>query len=66
MERNLIHFLPLATTVVAVLFTSVLYRHWRRKPGARHLLWWMIGVALYGVGTLTEATTTIFGWSEPM
>ena len=26
----------------------------------------MIGVALYGVGTLTEALTTIFGWSEPL
>ena len=30
------------------------------------MLWWMIGVALYCVGTLTEATTTIFGWSEPV
>ncbi|MGD2044137.1 MAG: hypothetical protein PVJ28_10845 [Acidimicrobiia bacterium] len=66
MERHLVHYLPVATTIVAALFTSVLYRHWRRKPGARYLLWWMIGVALYGVGTLTEATTTIFGWSEPV
>lgn len=66
MERNLVHYLPVATTVIAVLFASVLYRHWRRKPGARYLLWWMMGVALYGVGTLTEATTTVFGWSEPV
>lgn len=66
MERHLVHYLPVATTIVAALFTSVLYRHWRRKPGARYLLWWMIGVALYGVGTLTEATTTILGWSEPV
>lgn len=66
MERHLVHYLPVATTIVAALFASVLYRHWRQKPGARYLLWWMIGVALYGVGTLTEATTTIFGWSEPV
>lgn len=66
MERSLIHFLPAATTVIAIAFTSVLYRHWRRKPGARYLMWWMIGVALYGLGTLTEALTTIFGWSEPV
>jgi integral membrane sensor domain MASE1 len=26
----------------------------------------MIGVALYGVGTLTEAITSVFGWSEPV
>lgn len=26
----------------------------------------MIGVGLYGLGTLTEALTTIFGWSEPV
>ncbi|HEX6222332.1 MAG TPA: hypothetical protein VF115_14675 [Acidimicrobiia bacterium] len=66
MELNLVHYLPVVTTVVAALFASVLYRHWKRKPGARYLLWWMIGVALYGVGTLTEAITTVFGWSEPV
>lgn len=66
MEPSLIHYLPLVTTVAAAIFTSVLYRHLRRRPGARYLLWWMIGVALYGVGTLTEALTTVFGWSEPV
>ncbi|MDH4062897.1 MAG: hypothetical protein OEW19_00745, partial [Acidobacteriota bacterium] len=30
------------------------------------LLWWSIGVAVYGVGTLTEASTTLFGWSTGM
>lgn len=66
MELSLIHYLPVITTIVAATFTSVLYRHWRRKPGARYLLWWMIGVGLYGVGTLTEAITSVFGWSEPV
>ena len=66
MELSLVHYLPIATTFTAAAFASVLYRHWKRKPGARYLLWWMIGVALYGVGTLTEATTTVFGWSEPV
>ena len=66
MERNLLHFFPVFTTLVAIAFATVLYRHWRRKPGARYLLWWMIGVGLYGVGTLTEALTTVFGWSEPV
>lgn len=63
-ERSWIHFLPVATTFAAALFTGVLYRHWQRRPQARYLMWWMIGVAVYGVGTLTEAVTTLFGWNE--
>lgn len=65
MELGFVHYLPVATTLVAAVFTTVLWRHWRRKPDARYLLWWTIGVALYGIGTLTEALTTMFGWSEP-
>jgi hypothetical protein len=65
-ELSLIHYLPVVTTILAALFTSVLYRHRRRRPGTRYLLWWLIGIALYGVGTMTEALTTIFGWSEPV
>lgn len=66
MELSFVHYLPVVTTVVAVFFTMTLYRHWRRKPEARYLLWWMIGVGLYGVGTLTEALTTLIGWQEPI
>lgn len=65
-DLSLIHYLPVVTTILAAGFTSVLYRHWRRRPGARYLLWWMIGIGLYGVGTLTEAVTSVFGWSEPV
>ena len=66
MDTNLTHYLPIVTTIVAAAFTWTLYRRWREKPSARYLLWWMIGVALYGLGTLTEALTTVFGWSEPV
>lgn len=65
-ERSLIHFTPAVTTVVAAVFALVLWRHWRRRPQARYLFWWTVGVALYGLGTFTEAATTIFGWSEPL
>ena len=64
MSTNLIHYLPVVTTVVAVAFFRVLWRHWRRNPSARYVMWWMIGVGLYGLGTLTEALTTVFGWQE--
>jgi len=61
---NLIHYLPVVTTIMALLFFRALWSHWQRNPSARYLLWWMIGVAVYGVGTLTEALTTLFGWQE--
>ena len=66
MERNLVHYLPLITTAVAAAFSVVLWSHWRSKPDSRHLLWWAIGVTLYGVGTLTEGLTTVLGWNEPL
>lgn len=66
MSTNLIHYLPIVTTVVAAAFFRVLWRHWRRNPSARHVMWWMIGVGLFGLGTLTEALTTVFGWQEPV
>ncbi len=65
-STNLIHYLPIVTTLVAIAFFRVLWLHWRRDPSARYVMWWMIGVGLYGLGTLTEAVTTVFGWSEPV
>lgn len=66
MSANLTHYLPVVSTLVAAAFFRVLWLHWKRKPSARYILWWMIGVALYGLGTLTEAWTTVFGWQEPV
>jgi hypothetical protein len=60
---TLVHYIPILTTVISFAFTVALYRHWRRKPDARYLLWWTIGVAIFGVGTLTEALTALFGWN---
>jgi len=61
-----LHYLPIVSTAVAAGFTRVLWRHWRRSPQARHLMWWTIGIALFGLGTLTEAVTTLAGWHEPV
>jgi len=65
---GLVHYIPILTTIVAVLFAPRVYRRWkdRREQGkeAPHLLWWAAGIALYGVGTFTESWTTLFGWNE--
>jgi hypothetical protein len=61
----IIHYIPIITSVVALAFAPVLYRRWRSRGGT-HLAWWAAGVLLYGVGTITESLTTLFGWSEPV
>ena len=62
--RDWIHFIPLATTVVAAFFAPMVYRRWRERRSGPHLLWWAFGIAMYGVGTFTESFTTVFGWNE--
>jgi len=65
-DTNPIHYLPILSTIVAVAFTVTLYKRWKQNPSARYLMWWTIGIAMFGVGTLMEALTTVFGWSEPV
>jgi hypothetical protein len=59
---DLSHFLPLFTTVISAAFAWNILGRWRSKPQALHLLWWGLGVAVYGAGTLVESLTTLFGW----
>ena len=47
MEHTIVHYLPLVTTGVAIVFTIVLFRHWRRKPEAKYVMWWTFGVAVF-------------------
>jgi hypothetical protein len=60
--RDPVHFIPILTTLFAAWFAPQLFRRWSAKRPAPHLFWWGVGVALYGVGTLTESLTTLFGW----
>lgn len=66
MTPTFVHYIPIVTTVLCVVFTSEIFRRYREHPERLHLLWWSIGVATYGVGTFTEATTTLMGWNEPV
>lgn len=62
--RALVHHLPIATTLVAGIFATIVLQRYRERRSGPHLLWWGIGLILYGVGTLTESLTTLFGWNE--
>lgn len=59
-ELHWVHYLPIATTLVSVVFSASLFRKYlhRRSP---HVGWWALGVAFYGLGTLIEATITLTG-----
>lgn len=59
-----VSYIPIATTVVALLFAPVVFRRWRQRRSGPHLLWWSGGILMYGVGTFTESFTTLFGWNE--
>lgn len=63
MSREWIHFVPLLTTVVALVFAGVIFRRYRSRGGP-HLLWWGVGMLTYAAGTITESTTTLLGWHE--
>lgn len=64
--RSAVHYIPIVTTCVSLVFARILWRHWRAKPQATYLLWWLIGVLTYAAGTTTESLTTLFGWQEPV
>jgi hypothetical protein len=59
---SFVYWIPIATTIVASWFATIVLRRYRERGGT-HLLWWGVGLVLYGVGTLTESLTTIFGWN---
>lgn len=60
---SFVHWIPIATTVVAAVFATIVLRRYRERGGT-HLLWWGVGLVLYGVGTLTEGLTTALGWNQ--
>ena len=51
---------------MAFAFAYVVFVRWRQRRSGPHLLWWAAGILLYGVGTFTESTVTVLGWSEPV
>ncbi len=59
-----VRYIPIATTILTILFAPAVFKRWRRKRPAPHLFWWALGIVAYGLGTFTESFTTLFGWHE--
>ncbi|HEX5215051.1 MAG TPA: hypothetical protein VFV98_06280 [Vicinamibacterales bacterium] len=66
MTIAIVHYVPIVTTLLAFPFAFEIFRRYRAHPDRLHLLWWAIGIAVYGAGTLTEALTSLIGWREPV
>ncbi len=64
--QDAIYDIPVLTTIISAAFASIVFRRWRAKPASTHLLWWAIGIFVYGLGTFAEAFTALFGWHEPI
>lgn len=61
---ELVHYIPILTSIFSIYFSIQLINHLKSKPDATYLLWWLIGVITFGLGTLTESINTLFGWTE--
>jgi hypothetical protein len=57
--------LPFLSTLVMLVFTvSVLQRYRARRR--THFLFWGLGLAMFGVGSFSEAYFAVAGWSAPI
>ncbi len=56
-----VHYLPIATTVLAAIFSLNLFQRYANRKESLHHLWWGIGIAFYGLGTFFESIITLFG-----
>ena len=65
-QPELVHYVPIATTILSAIFCGVLLRRYRQKGTGAHLLWWAGGIACYGLGTATESLITLMGNSPAL
>jgi hypothetical protein len=57
------YFIPIGTALFAAFFFVELLQHWRQNK-APHVLWWAMGIFVYGAGCISEGINAIWGFSE--
>lgn len=60
--KSIAEYIPIGTLLFSIYFGVILWNHYKRKPGATYLMWWLVGVITYGIGTFTESYNAIIGW----
>jgi hypothetical protein len=63
---ELSRYLPIITTIISAAFTWMILSRYRLKRQSYHLLWWGIGIGIYGLGTSIESVVTLFGWGQAL
>ncbi len=63
MNNTILHYLPILTTIVSILFARTIFKRYFSNRNSRHLLWWGMGVIVYGMGTFAESWITLLGWN---
>jgi len=48
-----LNYLPILTTIITFVFAAAVFSRFRTRHGA-YLLFWFIGLVMYGIGALTE------------
>jgi len=60
-QPHVVHYVPIATTVLSAIFCGILLRRYQRRGRGAHLLWWAGGIFCYGLGTSIESLVTLLG-----
>ena len=59
----MIDYIPILTTFLSIYFFIEIYKHYSSKK-KKYLLWWMLGVVTFGLGTLSESLHALIGYNE--
>lgn len=59
---SIVNYIPIATTIFSAFFFVILYKHWAQNKKSVYVFWWMLGVFMYGAGTITESINTVTGY----
>lgn len=60
---SFVNYIPIATTLFSAFFFILLFLHWNNHRRSTYVFWWMLGVLVYGAGTVTESIHTLYGYS---
>jgi hypothetical protein len=62
---TLMSIFPVITTIVAIIFTYLVFQQWRRRRRIYQLLWF-ISLVMFAVTAAFEAISELLGWSVPI
>jgi hypothetical protein len=56
-----VHYLPIITTIMSLIFGTIMVLAAKNRKTGPHLLWWAFGIFCYGLGTGLESAITLTG-----